>query len=196
MKEKSNLIGAMARVCAVAVGVSMVAGAVHAASDNTRTIQADRYNPALGITPDGCQVWMIDDGWEGYAWNRTDRDGKPVCVKVETCFRADTDALFATDSSKLRPSARKKLMSLFRQKGVYSYAINGHTDSRASMEYNLALSKRRAAAVAKVAKQAGAKVTAVRAYGEAYPIASNKTKEGRRANRRVEISCYRDIGRF
>lgn len=196
MKLRTNLLRVCVQACAIAIGLSMTVGGVHAASDKTRTIKADRYKPALGITPDGCQVWMIDDGWEGYAWNRTDRDGKPICVKVETCFRADTDAMFATDSAKLRPHARKKLESLFRQDGVYSYAISGFTDSRASMEYNLALSKRRAAAVAHVAKKVGAKVTAVRAYGEAYPVASNKTKEGRRANRRVEVSCYRDIGRF
>lgn len=191
-----NLLRTLAKGGAIVAGLAFFVGTVHASSDVTGKIKAERYKPALGITPDGCQVWMIDDGWEGYAWNRTDRDGKPICVKVQTCFKSDTDALFATDSARLRPGVRQKLMSVFRQKGVYSYAINGYTDSRASMEYNLKLGKRRAKAVAKVARDAGARVVAVRSYGETLPVASNRTAAGRHANRRVEIACYRDLGGY
>ena len=37
-------------------------------------------NPAVAYTPDGCQVWLIDDGVEGYADNRYDPvSGKPIC---------------------------------------------------------------------------------------------------------------------
>ncbi|SFA86925.1 hypothetical protein SAMN05421688_1331 [Poseidonocella pacifica] len=35
---------------------------------------------ALAITPDGCQVWLIDDGVEGYATERFNPStGMPVC---------------------------------------------------------------------------------------------------------------------
>ena len=37
-------------------------------------------HPAVAYTPDGCQVWIIDDGAEGYASNRFNpRTGRPVC---------------------------------------------------------------------------------------------------------------------
>ncbi len=37
----------------------------------------------IWIDPDGCQVWMIDDGLEGYWSRRRDpRTGLPVCVPI------------------------------------------------------------------------------------------------------------------
>ena len=162
----------------------------------TRVIKADRYKPALAQTPDGCQVWMIDDGWEGYAWNRTDRNGKPICLKVESCLVENADQLFATDSATVRPSEVARLQAFFRQQGVFSYAVHGHTDSRASDEYNMALSQRRANAVARIAQSVGARLAAVNGFGERMPVASNATAAGMQKNRRVEIVCYREIGRY
>lgn len=160
------------------------------------TIKTDRYKPALGVTPDGCQVWMIDDGWEGYAWNRTDLAGKPVCGETKVCFNEPSDNLFNSGSGNLRSGQRDRLTQFFQQQGVYSYAINGYTDSRGSYESNIELSKWRAKTVAEVALAAGARVTAVRAYGEKYPRASNNTSEGMRQNRRVEIFCHRNAGEY
>ena len=70
-------------------------------------------------------------------------------------------------------------------------SINGHTDSRASDEYNMKLSLRRANAVAAIAKSVGARVASVRGYGERQPIAPNNTAAGMQKNRRVEIQCIR-----
>ncbi|MBC7142446.1 MAG: OmpA family protein [Rhodobacteraceae bacterium] len=162
----------------------------------TPVIKGDHYKPALAQTPDGCQVWMIDDGWEGYAWNRTDRNGKPVCMKVESCLVENTDQLFATDSATVRSSEVARLQKFFRQKGVFSYAVHGHTDSRASDEYNMRLSQRRANAVARIAQSVGARLAAVNGYGERMPVATNATAAGMQQNRRVEIVCYREIGRY
>ncbi|HHB81505.1 MAG TPA: OmpA family protein, partial [Aliiroseovarius sp.] len=75
--------------------------------------------------------------------------------------------------------------------GAFAYAVYGHTDSRASDEYNMSLSQRRANAVAKVARASGAVVDRVVGYGERRPIASNSTAAGMQKNRRVEIVCYR-----
>jgi hypothetical protein len=36
--------------------------------------------PAVAYDPDGCQVWILDDGVEGYSGRRRDpRSGLPVC---------------------------------------------------------------------------------------------------------------------
>lgn len=184
---------AVARVLACA-GVWACA-VVPALAQNER-IPADRYRPALAQTPDGCQVWMIDDGWEGYAWNRTDRNGKPICMKVETCLVASADTLFDTDSATLRPAEADRLRAFFRQEGVWSYGIHGHTDARGSDEYNMRLSQRRANAVARIALEAGARVASANGFGERMPVASNATAAGMQKNRRVEIVCYREIGRY
>src|SRR5208337_4504115 len=68
--------------------------------------------------------------------------------------------------------------------------LEGHTDSIGTKQYNQALSERRALAVKEyLVKEGGidkARITTV-GYGESEPIASNKTKEGRAENRRVEV---------
>jgi OOP family OmpA-OmpF porin len=69
-------------------------------------------------------------------------------------------------------------------------AIHGHTDSVGTEAYNQKLSERRAMAVKDylVSKGIAAdRLTAV-GKGEADPIASNDTKEGRAQNRRVEFN--------
>lgn len=67
--------------------------------------------------------------------------------------------------------------------------IGGHTDSKGADGYNKALSKRRADSVRKylISKGVAAERLASVGYGEAKPIADNKTEGGRAENRRVEF---------
>ncbi len=69
-------------------------------------------------------------------------------------------------------------------------SVQGHTDSTGSTELNQKLSEERAAVVAKFLINIGgidsARITA-QGFGKERPLASNETKEGRAANRRVEI---------
>ena len=67
--------------------------------------------------------------------------------------------------------------------------LSGHTDSIGNQEYNLALSKNRAQAVADYLAGKGVKVSRliVQGSGSAHPVATNSTPEGRSLNRRVEI---------
>ena len=71
-----------------------------------------------------------------------------------------------------------------------SLRIIGHTDSVGSAESNLTLSEERAESVSEYLNKRGIKSgrLSTRGYGERRPIASNETKNGRAANRRVEIS--------
>jgi outer membrane protein OmpA-like peptidoglycan-associated protein len=68
--------------------------------------------------------------------------------------------------------------------------VAGHTDSTGSDAYNLQLSQRRAQAVASYLVGQGVKPERLITVGagEAYPIASNDTEQGRAANRRVELT--------
>jgi len=83
-----------------------------------------------------------------------------------------------------------KLLSRFlKEKPQYNVKIIGYTDNVASKSYNKRLSKRRANAVKALLVDDGIspdRLTTL-GLGEAYPIASNKTPEGRAKNRRIEL---------
>ncbi|WP_108485007.1 OmpA family protein [Oceaniglobus ichthyenteri] len=149
------------------------------------------YVPGIWVDPDGCEHWVMDDGWEGYMSPHTNRQGIPVCRRGNTCAVMNSDQLFATDSYKISAQGRAMLANFFASAGATSYIIAGHTDSRASDEYNMRLSINRANSVARVAQSAGARIADVRGYGERMPKASNSTHAGMAVNRRVEIICIR-----
>lgn len=105
----------------------------------------------------------------------------------------DSGLLFAVNSYELTPAAKGNLTDLARILNKYedtNILIEGHTDSTGSDEYNQRLSERRAEAVSHyLATQNVSTVRfSVSGYGEAQPIASNETAEGRTANRRVDLA--------
>lgn len=155
------------------------------------TVRAERYIPTIWVDPDGCEHWVMDDGFEGFMTPHVTRDGKPVCRRGNTCAVMNSDQLFATNQAHINAANKKRLQQFFQSAGATAYIIDGHTDSRASDEYNIRLSEARARSVAAVARSVGARVSATRGYGERVPKASNRTAAGKAANRRVEIQCIR-----
>ena len=154
--------------------------------------QSGRIDWGIWIDPDGCMHWYADGGVEGYMVERVDpRTGRPVCLQRNTCLVENTDTLFATDSHHLTPHGRARLEQFFRSAGAFGYAVYGHTDSRASDEYNMRLSQRRAASVAAVARSVGAVVEREIGFGERNPVAPNDSAANMQKNRRVEVVCYR-----
>jgi OOP family OmpA-OmpF porin len=78
-------------------------------------------------------------------------------------------------------------------------ALEGHTDSMGTDEYNQSLSQRRVDAVRQaLIDQFGIAANRVRAqgFGEARPVASNDTADGRAQNRRVESVITTTFERF
>jgi outer membrane protein OmpA-like peptidoglycan-associated protein len=69
------------------------------------------------------------------------------------------------------------------------FRIEGHADEIGSDAFNLALSERRAQAVARVLQSAGlaAHQLQVQGFGKRRPIADNQTEAGRALNRRVVL---------
>lgn len=101
--------------------------------------------------------------------------------------------LFATDSAAVSGAAQNDLYALARNLNQYPNSrveVIGHTDSTGTAAYNLDLSERRARSVAGILTAAGVAQTrlAIAGRGQAQPIASNNTAEGRAQNRRVEIN--------
>ncbi len=174
----------------MALAVTMSAGAGQA-QQGQRVVKGERYIPTIWVDPDGCEHWVMDDGVEGYMTPHVSRQGIPVCRRGNLCGVMNSDQLFRTDSAHISAAGKKRLADFFRGAGAVSYIITGHTDSRASDEYNMRLSYRRANSVASVARSVGARISDVRGYGERMPKASNKTAAGMAQNRRVEIICIR-----
>jgi OOP family OmpA-OmpF porin len=121
----------------------------------------------------------------------------PVAAPVTQTSKIDTrefseQTLFDTDSAQLNTSGLSVMNGLFsalgEYKGITGIAVAGHTDSRGSEAYNLALSEQRAQTVAAQisARYPDARID-VSGMGESSPIASNDTAEGRQLNRRVDI---------
>lgn len=70
-----------------------------------------------------------------------------------------------------------------------SITVEGHTDSIGSAEANQDISEKRANAVKEylVSKGIDGSRIQTKGYGKTKPIATNKTREGRAKNRRIEI---------
>jgi OOP family OmpA-OmpF porin len=99
---------------------------------------------------------------------------------------------FELNSAELTSGSRDVLLEVGRSlvaNPEVRVEVAGYTDSRGSDAYNRRLSERRAQAVERFLEGNGvspAQLTA-RGYGEAGPVASNNTEEGRAQNRRVEL---------
>ena len=67
--------------------------------------------------------------------------------------------------------------------------VQGHTDEVGTSDYNQQLSEKRAQAVTGYFIKKGIDESRVRAvgYGSSRPVADNKSRSGREANRRVEL---------
>ena len=108
------------------------------------------------------------------------------------------DALFAVNSAELGPDARQELNELANQirqrDDLTRVFIAGHADSTGSDAINDPLSQRRADSVARYLASQGvdAGLLETRGYGSRQPVASNDTHEGRRQNRRVEVTLERE----
>ncbi|MDK6078871.1 OmpA family protein [Massilia varians] len=102
------------------------------------------------------------------------------------------DVLFATNQATLTPngmSTLRKLADVMAQNPNRTVLVEGFTDSTGSSSYNQELSQRRAEAVASALGSLGVPRDriAMKAYGEAFPVAPNDTASNRQLNRRVEI---------
>ncbi len=180
-----------ARTCAIAMAAVLALGTAAAAQGDPRQYVGEAYVPTIWVDPDGCEHWVMDDGLEGFMTPHVTRQGIPVCNRGNTCAVMNSDTLFSSGSYAINRRGQAWLAEFFSKAGATSYIIAGHTDSRASDDYNMRLSMNRANAVASIAASVGARIADVRGYGERMPVASNRSAAGMQKNRRVEIICLR-----
>ncbi|MEU8759776.1 OmpA family protein [Streptomyces sp. NPDC048659] len=120
-------------------------------------------------------------------------------TNVDVTFALQAEVLFGKDSAKLSPAATARIAAIaveINKQGSGRVRVFGFTDDLGTYEHGLKLSKARADAVQQeLAKNLDAGTTfEIRGYSEDYPIADNATEEGRKKNRRVEVSFPRTTG--
>jgi len=157
--------------------------------------------PCCIVDKDGCPIDSDKDGVcdgcdkcadtpEGV---KVDKDGCPLPEIVEK-GRTTLEVLFDFDKATIKGNYSKDidvLGDVMKKYEDLSITIEGHTDNIGTAAYNKKLSQRRADAVKKyLVEKSGidAKRLTAKGFGLEKPIASNKTKEGRQKNRRVEAA--------
>lgn len=155
------------------------------------------------ITGDG--TYQILTTAEGYM-NTTDELVVPV-VESDTIIQKDlfvdrievgttvrlNNIFFDFDKTTLRPESIAELntvVEFLKTNPTVKVQISGHTDSKGSDQYNVDLSEGRAGSVRAYLLENWVdwnRVTS-KGYGEAVPVATNTTDEGRQQNRRVEFT--------
>jgi outer membrane protein OmpA-like peptidoglycan-associated protein len=104
--------------------------------------------------------------------------------------------LFGFDQDKLTDEGKAQLDSIAKQAaGLDRYVIEvqGFTDKTGAAAYNETLSERRAQTVARylaAEHQIPVRSISILGLGYATPVADDKTRDGRKANRRVEVKLW------
>jgi len=175
---------------AVGAAAGAVAGAVIGKASGNTAVGAI-LGAAIGGAAGAYIGRYMDKQAEEMEKELADAEVKRVGEGIEVTF--DSGILFDVDSAALHAGAMAnltKLAAILKKYDETVILIEGHTDATGSEEHNLELSRRRAQAVADYLAAQGVdpgRFTVV-GYGEAQPVASNETPEGRQANRRVELA--------
>lgn len=141
-------------------------------------------NPGAVVTQDG-----TSDGLKNV--KREFEDAKQTNEGIMVSI--SSDLLFPTNSSYLTDNAKTELSKLVKvlktSNANAKIRVDGHTDATGTAEYNVWLSEKRAASVEKFLVDSGISDSRIstKGLGQSKPIADNKTPEGRRKNRRVEV---------
>ncbi|MFI1534097.1 OmpA family protein [Streptomyces anandii] len=118
-------------------------------------------------------------------------------TNTDVTFALQAEVLFAKDSAKLSDAAKSRIDAIgqeIKKQKATQIRVFGFTDNLGTHEHGVVLSKQRANAVQDVLSQElnDPNITFdVRGYAEQYPIADNSTEDGRKKNRRVEVTFPR-----
>ncbi|MGD2151493.1 MAG: OmpA family protein [Desulfobacterales bacterium] len=147
-----------------------------------------------GVTVDtkGCPLDSDGDGVADYL-DKCPNTPKGATVDARGCWTYAAVVMYDINSAEIKSEAYPMLdeaVSILKKNPEIKVEIDGHTDNTGSAAYNMNLSERRAKAVMKyfVDKGVEAERLSTKGFGFTKPAASNKTKEGRAKNRRVELT--------
>lgn len=125
---------------------------------------------------------------------------KPTLIKIENqqaeveAYKETTNTIRFSLNSYLITKNNKIVLDKIAEdikanKNVKNIKVEGHTDTTGSKSYNQLLSEKRSDAVKKYLASKGVDASKIQAIGFGFekPVASNKTKDGRAENRRVDV---------
>lgn len=103
--------------------------------------------------------------------------------------------LFDTGKDVVKPESQQtvaEIVKLLKSDVALRIHVVGHTDNQGAPDYNLDLSRRRAASVVQAITAQGIAANRLDSFGAGVyaPVASNETEEGRAKNRRVELTRW------
>jgi OOP family OmpA-OmpF porin len=176
------------KIAIVLAIAAMAAAGTASASDNWTNVDGHVWKNSYG------------DCWRDAYWTPATAAaecGKPVAqapVVAPTASKVvlNADTFFDFDKSNLKPEGRQVLDQVAQQAtsiNLETVIATGYTDSIGSVAYNLKLSQRRADSVKNYLISKGVPADRIYAEGKGKTnfVATNKTREGRAKNRRVEI---------
>jgi len=126
-------------------------------------------------------------------FNRVDQN---MTAMNKYSMATSESVLFGFDQDKLTDEGKAQLDAIAKQAaGLDRYVIEvqGFTDKTGAAAYNETLSERRAQAVARylaAEHQIPVRSISILGLGYATPVADDKTRDGRKANRRVEVKLW------
>jgi outer membrane protein OmpA-like peptidoglycan-associated protein len=127
------------------------------------------------------------------------KNGCPRFIHLEGgMVRVLQQVHFQTASATILPDSFPMLMEIAQllkaNPSIKKMRIEGHTDNRGGADYNLDLSKRRAASVRTWLVEHGIESGRLESegYGLTRPVQTNDTDDGRAANRRVEFKITQE----
>ncbi|GAB2589688.1 OmpA family protein [Streptomyces capparidis] len=175
-----------------APAVQAAAPAAQAAPPRSAPVELDRSDPDLQLG-DGAELadpkvldirTVVEDGKGEERREETNED---------VTFALQAEVLFPMDSAKLSAAALGRIETIADEiddQEATRVRVFGFTDDLGSDAHGEKLSRERAESVRRVLSRHldPSVVYDVRGYGEDYPIADNSTEEGRKKNRRVEIT--------
>lgn len=139
----------------------------------------------------GYQMWIIE---KAVMEQNIVADPKAMGDDIERTGRVAVYGIyFDTDSYKIKPESEptlKAIADLLKTKTSLNVYVVGHTDMTGDFNHNMKLSENRATAVinALVNDYAiSAKRLNAKGSGPLSPVSTNKTDEGKKLNRRVEL---------
>jgi outer membrane protein OmpA-like peptidoglycan-associated protein len=146
------------------------------------------------------EIWVFFQASDdGYLMTISEKEAMTQDVAVnELADKLNKDGFitlyinFDTGKSTIKPDSAGTLesaASALKAAATLKVEVGGHTDNVGTPEANLKLSQERAQAVMAALVQRGVKADRLTAkgYGQASPVADNRTDEGRGKNRRVEL---------
>ena len=192
--------------CPEVAGLAELNGCPDADGDGVADNEDDCPEEAGPAENNGCPYEDRDE--DGVLDKDDECPDTPGTVENDGCPEPDVEViselneysktvLFDLNKATIRTDSEEALQSIADIMEEYPntiFHIEGHTDSTGSDQYNLQLSKERAASVEEWLQEAGIPANRLTSegYGESRPIATNSTAAGRQDNRRVEISLDKD----